>query len=531
MPVTIETSGNNSFPAAQVGDIYYGPNLFGVNLNNEDGYAGWTVPCGPQISNGCYEKPVEGTAEDTGQCTACWRIPDNGLGTNGVRGYMFQLFGSLGGRKETHGVPCGSTGTLAPNGRLSGCNFQNGAVVGSQENEPVFDMRTPNAAIGLPERVDRIGNLSFCFSVNKECSGATSNIENVFIDTYLHRIYQPALYPVGHTGSDGVAGNWGDLNKINENATETWNINFKLCLPEFSSGADPGAQATGGVRINTTPISIDGRQWGAYIKWENFSGNGPDAVRNVNTGRAAHKCLNSFLYISFVPWSAATGQDRGICNADNVCINYDQFLGWVGSQEFKDRVLGQNGQPQVPANRQGSGQQAHWPRWVWDQVGQPRFVVDSPESYVLDGIGIGNEVWFSPTNQEACVCWEGVQFTTDRGTFGKSDRDIIVEPNICTQRVCIDPDDTNPGPTDGCNLCLVVTDTDGNETLNCAEGGKVTLPVTPGVNIFANSGTLSGTLSSTSSAVTGVPVTIAPGARATVVVPAGAVVDFELCCD
>ena len=447
MPVTIDTSGNNGFPVVQVGDILYGVNFWGVDLSvNPNSSGSWTVPCGAQISGNCYELPVEGSAEDTNNCEMCYTIQtpvmfnQNGVptpagpanDTSRVNAYPYMQVGSAGGRDNTWGVACGQTGVLAAQGRCGG--------------SAVYDMRDPNAAVGLPERVSNIGNIEMCFGIDKNCSGDPANVENVFIDTYLHRIDKPDLWPTGYQNI------WGDLNKINENATETWNINFKYCLPEFAVNAtgtgitnDPGAQATGGVRINTTPIVIDGKDWAVYFKWEQLGQNNP---RNPVTGLQQNgKCTNSFFYISFIPWNVATtlGQQNQSC-PDLDCCAYSAFLSFVGSQEFKDRVLGQNGFAPVAANKQGSGQQANWPLWVYQNVGSPPFVVDNPSIYVLDGLQIGNELWFSPNGQQSCVCWSNVQFTTDAGVFGKSREGIVIDPKmVCNSTTCI-ADVTDGGP-------------------------------------------------------------------------------------
>jgi len=485
MPVTIATSpgtsqsgvqgsGGNGFPFVQVGDFYYAVNYWGVNLNLNDASGSWTIPCGPQINGNCYEAPEEGSAEDSGECKMCWRIQDvvywnttggqsNPGDTSRVWAYPFILFGSLGGRKETWGVPCGQTTALASTGRCNGINNPTG--------EAVYDMRVPNAAIGLPERYDRITTQKFCFSFNKDCGGDPTNIENVFIDTYLHRIYQPALFPAGHTGTATTPGNWGDVNKINENATETWNLNFKLCLPEFSLNNpninDPAAAATGGVLLNQTPITLDGRQWGVFIKWENIGGSSQPRDTTTGIQGSGNICENSFFYISFVPWSATNPggqQNEGICSATDLCIDFLKFLQFVGSQEFKDRVLGQNGY--TPASGKG---QANYPRWVWEQVGEPDFVVDNPSGYVLDGIMLGNELWFSPNDVEACVCWSNVEHETSKGTFGKrvesDDPDpdpTCIESNIVT--AVVNSQGANPSNE---VTCVVEDDIDDDDDCAC----------------------------------------------------------------
>lgn len=432
MPVIIDTSGNNSFPVVQVGDILYGLNFWGTNLAvNPDTGGSYEIPCGAQISGNCYELPVEGSAEDTGVCKMCYTMESPQKWTDGttifteplndtsqVQAYPNMLFGSAGGRNETWGVACGTTPALSG---------------GRCKSSPLYDLRVPNGAIGLPERVDQIGAMDFCFDVNKNCTGDASNVENVFIDTYLHRIDKPALYPTGYQTS------YGDLNKINGDNTETWNLNFKLCLPEFAAGAtgtgitnDAGAQGTGGVRINTTPIIIDGKEWAVYFKWENLGQT--SNTRDPNTGVQANgDCTNSFFYISFIPWDVGTGVTPTACPT-NWCCDFGLFIDWVGSQEFKDRVLGQNGYAPVAANKQGSGTQANWPLWVYQQVGSPPFVVDSPSSYVLDGIQVGNEIWYSPNTQESCVCYENVSFTTDVGVSGKSTREV--KEGTCVKASC-----------------------------------------------------------------------------------------------
>jgi len=407
--IKINTDGNNSFDTAQVGDLFYATNFWNIDLSRNPLARGeWTVPAGNNISGDCYEQPVAGSADDASHATFCYTIPpqvDHGVNAQGepnidpptgershVHAYPFILLGSLGGRRETWGTICNTTTALATSGRCG--------------NSAVYDMRIPNTNINLPVRVDSLNTIKICFDINKNFAGDASNIDNVFIDSYLHRIDKPDLWPEGFQNS------WGDLNKINENATETWNLNFKLCLPEGFTAT----QATGGALINSSaPITIDGRQWGLFVKWETAGGDGGSAIRDVATGLPANgKCANSFFYISFVPWSAALGTDSGFCNVTNMCINYDKFVDYVSSQEFKDRVLGVNGQPPVSARGQ-----SNYPKWIWEQVGQPPFPVDGRERYVLDGIGLGNELWFSPNSAESCIRWSNISFEVNGQDFGK----------------------------------------------------------------------------------------------------------------
>lgn len=410
MPIIkINTEGNNSFDTAQVGDLFYATNFWNIDLSKNPLAKGeWTVPAGERISGDCYASPIAGSADDTSQYKFCYTIPpqvDHGTFSDGrpnidpptgershVHAYPFILLGSLGGRRETWGTICNTTTKLAESGRCG--------------NSAVYDMRIPNNNIRLPVRADNLNTLKICFDVNKNCTGDAQNIENVFIDSYLHRIDKPDLWP------DGYQASWGDLNKINENATETWNLNFKLCLPEGFTAT----QATGGALINSTaPITVDGRQWGVFVKWETAGGDGGAANRNVASGLpASGKCSNSFYYVSFVPWSATIGTDTGFCNVTNLCINYDRFVDFVSSQEFKDRILGINGQAPVSARGR-----ANYPKWIWDQVGQPPFLVEGRQAYVLDGIGLGNELWFSPNSAESCICWANVYFEIDGQVFGR----------------------------------------------------------------------------------------------------------------
>lgn len=406
--IKINTDGNNSFDTAQVGDLFYATNFWNINLSLNAGARGeWTVPAGANIRGDCYASPTVGSVDDTGQSTFCYTIPpqvDHGENSRGerivdpptgetshVHAYPFILLGSLGGRRETWGTICRTTPTLADAGRCG--------------RSAVYDMRVPNANVKLPVRVDNIGSLKVCFDVNKNHSGDPQNIENVFIDTYLHRIDKPALWP------DGYQGAWGDLNKINENATETWNLNFKLCLPEGFNAT----QATGGALINgNSPIVIDNREWGIFVKWETAGGDGGAANRDINSGLPANgKCNNSFFYVSFVPWSATIGVDAGYCNVTNFCINYDKFIDYISTAEFKDRILGTNQYSPVAARGK-----TNYPRWIWEQVGQPPFLVDARDIYVLDGVGLGNELWFSPNAAQSCIRWSHVYFEIDGQKFG-----------------------------------------------------------------------------------------------------------------
>jgi hypothetical protein len=443
MAVTINGNDDN-FGQIQVGDIVYAVNAWGVNVQDtispDFGNISWSVPCGAAAGTNCWEVPTLDQYPADVACQMCWTLTENVGNTFYVRAYPMMIFGSMGGRDTTWGAPkqgCDAprqTGTLANSGR---CN-----------NSAVYDMRDPNAAIGLPVRVDQIATLSFCFDADPQCSGDPNNVENVFIDTYWHLINSAALWPTGYNPA------WGELNRINENATEMWNLNFKLCLPE---GLNADA-ATGGPNLlladpTTYPggcITIDGRSWEVHVKLEGrpcsrstvdqtIAGHGwaPNAAPANAT---LNPCRNCFYYISFVPCGAdGNGTNRGICGGSSTCINYAAFADFVKSQAFKDLVVNPSqAMPRDLYDNQGNliESAAHFPRWIWEQVGEPPFPVDAPAAYALDGIALGNELWFSNAGQQSCACWSGVKFFTDRGEFGKRVTEDDPEPGVvCTTGV------------------------------------------------------------------------------------------------
>jgi len=191
MPVNVTAGNGSNFDIVQVGDIIYGPNYWGTNTSpnvNPNTNGTWSVPCGSMVNSDCYTLPVEGSAEDTNQCTFCYTVdnPQRFIDSNGnlvtepvsntfeVQAYPYYLLGSGdGGRDNTWGNPCGVLNQLAPSGRC---------------NSAVYDMRQSRDAVGLPQRLDLINTLKHYFEVIKDCGGQASNVENVFFDTYLHRI-------------------------------------------------------------------------------------------------------------------------------------------------------------------------------------------------------------------------------------------------------------------------------------------------------------------------------------------------------
>ena len=169
-----------------------------------------------------------------------------------------------------------------------------------------------------------------------------------------------------------------------------------------------------------------------------------------------------------------------------------------------------------------------------------------------------NSEWTNPSNPDnpfarmndpACGAVGGIEFGTEPQLNGPTDQPVILRVNkldllveghghvgptpasclepvtgTCTGILCIDPTASK------CNLCLITTGTDGTEIRSCANDEKLTVSAAAGTYIFENGGQSAGTLSGPTG-IAGLPVVLAPGQRASIDLPAGALNNLELCCD
>ena len=374
----------DNFGQLQVGDLVYLNNVFGLSNNNtiaDVGSMSWCVPCGAQTGFRCYDLPVAGSAEDTGECRLKWEVQDSIGATGFVRAYPSVLLGTLDGRDSSWGVfaktGCNGTAILDPTGRCV--------------NHPVYDMRDVRDATGFPMRFTEMpNNIKIAFELIQQCGGTGTGTSNGFIDTYFHNISDPSTWPSTYQAA------WGDYNKINARATNAWNLNIWTCLPEPSNNPSMwlhGANNGGYVASRV----LGGIPYDFYCKHEHA----PNAWNNG--------CAGGFFYIGMV----IPGQIY--CDAP-VCIDYAAVAQWIGSQDFKNTVLSHPIASQVYAN-----------------VGSPDFIVDAPNDYLLTGIQAGKEIWFSDGPVESCL--RGLQFVLGDEVYGKSTIQTLDEcPRILQPR-------------------------------------------------------------------------------------------------
>lgn len=367
------TQPNNAFDQLQVGKLVYLDNYYrdpqGSTID-----VSWEIPCGQQLGFNCYTDPSPFEVDGSEFCKLTYNVQQEVGNTQFVRMYPSWLLGTLGGRDSSHGVGakvgCNTTGILAPSGRCG--------------NSAVYDMRDVKAATGFPIKPADLPQTSICYR-NSICEGSTLAVRNTFDDAYIHYIADPSLWPSGYNSA------WGDENKINARATATWNINTWRQWPNYGSGIN----WTGGTVF--TNITLGGRNFDVYCKHENR----PNAW---NAG-----CGAGFFYIGFRPTSPVIAGELD-------CLDFSAQLAWVSSIDFKNRVLGD------PACLQ-----------IWNDLGQPPFIVDEPNNFLLAGLQGGNEVWFSQENEPTVECWSDLSIKVGNETYGK------VQP-INNKQVPIDPD-------------------------------------------------------------------------------------------
>lgn len=406
------TNPTSGFDQIQVGDWVYTNNAYGINLGAGQGTIQWNVPDGGSLGGNCYDLPAEGTAADTGECTICHELHEGIGDTTRVRAFPMMILGSQGGRDTTWGAS--KNGCPSPITELVAAPSRCG-------NSAMYDLRQANAAVGYPALASAIPATEICFNADINCTGAQDNLSNIFIDTYWHRTDKPNLYPDGYNQALH-----GDLNKINENKTEAWNLNFWTCLPPTSINGNSDGGWTGGGSPVLTGVGIDGKSWDIYFKKEGGGSCTRDIDGNIQNG---NDCDNCFFYVSFVANPQLCGQD--------ICINYNAFADWVKSSTFESLIT-------TPGSV-GNG--------IWLDVGQPP--LPSTEQFVIDGLAIGSEIWYSPNSQESCVCLSGVSATVDGKVISKGSEIIDPDP-VCTLATASSRTTTStpPDPTDG--TCIVI---------------------------------------------------------------------------
>ena len=361
------TQATNAFDQIQVGKLVYLNNYY--DYISQQGTIQWNVPCGQNLAFGCWEDPD--FIENGETCKLCYNVPatydtfEQGDPLRRVRAFPAILLGSLNGRDSSWGVTdktgCSQTGVLAQSGRCG--------------NSKVYDMRDVASGTNLPSKVPDINNASICFDYNPNCEGVDTGVDNLFLDSYLHYIGNANDWPTGYDPS------WGDLNKINGNKTSVWNINVWFCNDVHPNGPATTNWTGGSVMLNSFTLP-SGQQISVNCKHE----------RAGNTYNGS--CSGGFFYIGII-------LNPPVCNGVK-CLNYKEILDYVSSQTFKDHVLNS-----VQCKQ------------IWDDLGNPPFVVDEPTNYVLDGLMLGNEVWHSPDNQITCNCFDEVSFVVNSSPYGK----------------------------------------------------------------------------------------------------------------
>ncbi len=385
------TQANNGYSQIQVGALTYLNNYY--DYVSQGGTIEWSVPCGTNLAWGCWDAPE--TTSSTDVCELCYNVPttfdasgwEQGDPYRRVRAFPTILLGSLNGRDSSWGVGaktgCFYTGELAQTGRCNGLNSD-----GSDDlSHTVYDMRDVNAATSLPVKYSDLNSSIICFDYEENCNGTVDAVDNLFLDSYFHYIGDSALWP------DGYQTSWGELNKINGNKTSAWNLNVWFCRDIHPNSTATTAWTGGGVMLSSFTLP-----------------SGQNVSINCKHERGGHTfdegCGGGFFYIGVI----LNPQECGA-----YCLDYQELADYVGSQLFKDHVLNN------PACLQ-----------IWNDLGNPPFIVDEPQNYVLDGLALGNEIWFSETNQLTCNCFKDVSFFVNGSVYGKTSQKVTTDCLACS---------------------------------------------------------------------------------------------------
>lgn len=367
MPL-LKATTEDAFPRFEAGSVLYVGNMF----NQIPGFSyDWNIPTTSD------DAPCSGIIN--GECTLTLRGVGNN--TNGPAGYPAALLGSMGGRYETSGVNCN--------------NFQ---IIGGQRDltgspSPVYDLRIPQAEIGLPDRVSDLAEIEI-FTGSRYSSLKRPNA-NFFIDGYLYDTTQnPPLDEYS-----------GTVNGINASCNRMINPNIWYGHPNQDAMWDArveGRTTTENLLITqytggnvAGEVTIDGNVYKIVFKHE-LNGN------------------NNFLYIAFVLVVQAGGKPDPL----TFYIRYNSVLDYLLSDAFwNDHQARIASIASVMANPPGTR--------------KPLNLVRPNGAMYLDMVSVGNEFWGNYDDDPTEITWSTLAIVVDGTRYGSKGELFPVPTAYC----------------------------------------------------------------------------------------------------
>jgi hypothetical protein len=347
-----KTQSDNKYSQIQVDKFIYINNYY--DYLGDEGSVLWEVDATSQTAWGCFSH--ERNTQSPQQARLSYNIPTTGGDEyRRVRAYPAMALGSLNGRDSSFGVEaktgCGQTPVLAELGRC---------------DSAIYDLRQTQIHTSLPLPYLDINHIGIKFKHTLESSASEKAVDNIFLDSVFHYIGDSSTWP------DNFNENWGDINKINGNKTSAWNLNVWFQHDQHPDGNSTRLWSGGSVFLDNlvlpsgTSVSINCKHERQPTKY------------NEN-------CNGGFFYIGVFVEDYVDEKDYNLI--------YSELVHYIGSQEFKNVVLGD----------------VHCSK-LWNDLGRPPFIVDEPHNFILDGIALGKEVWFSPNQTYTASLFQNVSF-------------------------------------------------------------------------------------------------------------------------
>lgn len=370
-------NGTNSAGAErfEASDVVFDVNLFNGSAygNPAEQKVDITIP----VKN---EGSICGQAIVDGTCTFTFTGDRNAFPANDdfrVLSYPRGFLGSMGGRYCTAGFLCGA---FEGAGILQGRRVQGTAL-----ESPVFDLRIPQANIGLPARLDEINSLVLTASAN-HCAG-TKPYANYFVDAYIYDTTQNPPLPQYS----------GTVNGINDQFNRMWNTNVWFAHP--NQDAMWAARQAGDFALENALI----RQFtgGEVVRSDFQLEAGGDVYKMVFKHEMPR---NNFFYVGFVRVEMADGTKP---TPNTFQLEYRSIVDYLLTDSFWNLVQSE-GQDIIAAMAQGS----------------PSLTVVRPNSNMfIDGVAIGNESFGQPGSDSGTICWDEMRWDLNGQTYGgKSNR-------------------------------------------------------------------------------------------------------------
>lgn len=444
-------------------------NLFNASANGD-----------PDSVEVCLDIPLSDESDPcnstiTGQCEISYRGQGAGDNPGGVLACpTLAVVGSMGGRDETWGQPCGNVSIL-PGARDRGSN-----------TSVVYDLNIPAAAVGYP--VQAANTPSTIVTIDAEEKGDPGN-HNYFLDAYLYDTTQ-------NPASDGNGGDYGGtINGISGRNNRTWNAALFLRHPDLSN-----IQSFTGGTVFVPSVNIGGFPHQVRIKHE--------------TGGA-----NNFPQVIFV-WLNADATSR-----TQRTIDFKDYSDYMLSQDFWDAI------------QASPAAQAVITAMANPTNGAPAVNAIRPNGAMYwDGFKVGNELWGTVnTGTQTRICYDTLDIQV--AGFEWSGKSTSVDCSGCvdTSADCSGCLDTG-GSTSACQLCIDGTCATGKVTVQ-SNGGQHSLcnnGTGPGQLIQVTPGTsdaIDNPLPIDWGGLTGEDTSILePGQCVRTYVPPGTIAEFILCC-